>query len=123
MLRISVLQFNVTFHVDNMLKVGVYWLYVTLHHNNGGPCVPTQPVTINTTCDHKRVSKLVTVDKELTHFNKYINLQLFLQPPPWLFFFLVHLPAVFWCLFSRISCQPGWPLYFCKMADVFVQDG
>ena len=134
MLRISVLQFNVTFHVDNISKVGVYWLYVTLHHNNGGPCVPTQPVTINTTCDHKRVSKLVTVDKELTHFNKYINLQLFsstpsLAPPlpgassscilvPFQPYILSTRVAIVFLQDGRCICA-GWLMYLCKRHDVF----
>ena len=104
------------------------------HHNNGGPCVPTQPVTINTTCDHKRVSKLVTVDKELTHFNKYINLQLFsstpsLAPPlpgassscilvPFQPYILSRRVAIVFLQDGRCICA-GWLMYLCKRHGVF----
>ena len=104
------------------------WLF---HHNNGGPCVPTQPVTIYTTCDHKLVSKPVTVDKELTHlpFQQIVK--------PLTFFFNPLLgSSSSWCIFQLYfgafsavypvkaggrCISARWPMYLCRMANVFVQ--
>ena len=109
------------------------WLF---HHNNGGPCVPTQPVTIYTTCDHKLVSKPVTVDKELTHlpFQQIVKPLTFffdpsLAPPlpgsssscilvPFQLYILSRRVAIVFLQDGRCICA-GWLMYLCKRHGVF----
>ena len=96
----------------------------------------SQPVTINTTCDHKRVSKLVTVDKELTHlpFQQIYKPSTFSSTPslalllpgassscilvPFQLYILSWRVAIVFLQDGQCICA-GWLMYLCKRHGVF----
>ena len=96
----------------------------------------SQPVTINTKCDHTLASKLATIDKELTHlpFQQIVKpLTFFFNPSlahplpgsssscilvPFQLYILSSRVAIVFLQDGRCICA-GWLMYLCKRHGVF----